>query len=51
MDPRPGYWIQRAGAESGGGAFKYKVDRYPTADEAEKSFNAAYIVEFYSKYV
>lgn len=47
VDPREGFWIQREG-DSG---FKYKVDRLPKADEAEQSFDAAYIVEFYNKYV
>ena len=47
VDPREGYWIQRAEGEG----FKYKVGRMPRADEAEQSFDAAYIVEFYSKYV
>lgn len=47
VDPKAGFWIQR----QEGGGYKYKIDRYPTADEAEKNFDAAYIVEYYSKYV
>jgi small subunit ribosomal protein S4 len=48
VDPRAGFWVQRV---TGGEGYKYKIDRFPTADEAEKNFDAAYIVEYYSKYV
>jgi small subunit ribosomal protein S4 len=47
VDPRGGFWIQRVE----GDGFKYRIDRLPRADEADKSFDAAYIVEYYSKYV
>jgi small subunit ribosomal protein S4 len=47
QDPRGGYWIQRVA----GDGFKYQIDRLPRADEAEQSFNAAYVVEYYSKFV
>ena len=47
VDPRDGFWIQRVGQEG----FKYQVERLPKPDEAEQSFDAAYIVEYYSKFV
>ena len=47
VNPRAGYWIQREGNEG----FRYKVDRMPKFEEAEQSFDAAFIVEFYSKFV
>jgi small subunit ribosomal protein S4 len=47
QDPREGYWLQRAGKDG----FKYRVDRLPLATEAEQSFDPAYIVEYYSKFV
>jgi small subunit ribosomal protein S4 len=47
VDPKSGFWLKRAE----GGAFKYSVERFPLASEAEQAFNAAHIVEYYSKYV
>jgi small subunit ribosomal protein S4 len=47
VDPREGYWIQRVGKEG----LKYSISRMPLATEAEQSFDAAYIVEYYSKFV
>jgi len=47
VDPREGYWIQRSGKET----LKYSVQRFPLASEAEQNFDAAYIVEYYSKFV
>jgi small subunit ribosomal protein S4 len=46
-NPREGFWLQRVGNEG----FKFKVERYPLAEEAEQGFDPSYIVEFYSKYV
>jgi len=47
VDPRAGFWVLRVE----GGGFKYRVDRLPKAEEAERNFNAAHIVEYYSKFV
>jgi small subunit ribosomal protein S4 len=47
VNPREGYWMQRVGQEG----FKYRIDRLPKPDEADSTFDAAYIVEFYSKFV
>jgi len=47
IDPREGFWIKRTGKEG----YKYTVDRLPLAAEAEQTFDAAYIVEYYSKFV
>lgn len=44
---REGFWLKRTGEEG----FKYRVERYPMASEAEQDFDAAYIVEYYSKFV
>lgn len=46
VDPRAGFWLQRSPGE-----YKYTVERYPKADEADHGFNAAYVVEYYSKFV
>jgi small subunit ribosomal protein S4 len=44
---REGYWLKRVGTEG----FKFTVDRLPLAAEAEQDFDAAFIVEYYSKFV
>jgi small subunit ribosomal protein S4 len=47
VDPREGFWIQRAGKEG----FKFQIERLPQPDEAEQGFDPAFIVEFYSKFI
>lgn len=44
---REGYWLKRVGAEG----LKYNVERLPLVTEAEQDFDAAFIVEYYSKFV
>lgn len=44
---REGHWLKRVGNEG----FKFAVDRMPLAAEAEQDFDAAFIVEYYSKFV
>jgi small subunit ribosomal protein S4 len=44
---REGYWLKRVGNEG----LKYNVERLPLVTEAEQDFDAAFIVEYYSKFV